>query len=458
MDGPRFAALARPSRPGPPTLSRRAVLRGAAGFTGALAASSVLPRGLIGAPTAAAAASSQIVPVSLGNPAARILLPGEAGLTDFGLDFSLTGPPAVFMSAGDTPGWSEELRSTVGGFSFGYAATLAKLQTSRAVQVCVHHGFSSTADADVAWSSLTNTLAGRGEARKAKIKSIDLVEIVAVDGPRTIMATVAADRFDAIVVALRVNEDLVTVSIADFAGKKPTQDEAVKLAEKEAEKIKQPTPDRSSIGGAFNGTWTPGFGFGSSGSAIAGTPFFAWPTVLGNNPVPFSDESSDQASQRRQTTTGVDYQSHVEGPFTGPSIFSDHGLYYSGQTSFFASSGDAKRFHEETSVRLKIGLPGVKLTKVQVSAKERRYFYKVDTSYGALSGLILNRIVSDSDHPLGFTLHVLAVPASSDTTSVDSKDFRNRCDPMIQEMANSLEIALLAPANAPLTININAPV
>jgi len=439
------------------------MLRGAAGLTGALAAASFLPRGLTGSPAVAAAASPQIVPVSLGNPAARILLPGEAGLTDFGLDFSLTGPPAVFMSASGTPGWSDELNTSVGRFAFGYAATLAAPKTQsrnagRAVQVCVHHGFTSTADADVAWSSLTTTLAGRGEARSAKIKSVDLVEIVAVDGPRTIMATVAADRFDAIVVALRADENLVTVSIADFTGKKPTQDEAVKLAEQEVEKVKQPTPDRSSVGGAFNGTWTPGFGFGSSGAAIAGAPFFAWPTVLGKTPVPFSDETSDQASLRRETSSGVEYQSHVEGPFTGASVFSEHGLYYSGQTSFFGSSGDAKRFHEETSVRLKIGLPGVKLTKVQVSATERRYFYKVESGFGTLSGLILNRIVSDADHPLGFTLHVLAVPASTETKAVSSSSFRDRCDPMIQEMANSLEISLLVPNNAPLTIGITAPV
>ncbi|MEA2511567.1 MAG: hypothetical protein QOJ59_1054 [Thermomicrobiales bacterium] len=464
MDGPRFAALARPRSTATPALSRRTMLRGVAGLTGGLAAASLIPGGWSSSPMRAAAASPQIVPASLGNPAARILLPGEAGLTDYGLDFALSGPPAVFVSPGDTPGWSDELRASVGGFAFGYAATLAAPHrdtgnTGRAVQVCVHHGFPSTGDADVAWSNLTTALAGRGEARKAKVKSIDLVEIVEVDGPRTILATVAADRFDAIVVALRAGADLVTVAIADFTGKRPTQDEAVLLAENEADKIKRPQHDRSTVAGAYNGTWTPGFGFGASGAAIAGAPFFAWPTVLRNAPVPFHGEAPDHADQRRQTSSGVQYQSHVEGPFTGaPSIFTNHGLYYSGQTSFFGKSGDAKNFHEETSTRLKIGLPGVKLTKIQVSATERRYTYRVTTAIGTLCGLVLNRIVRDADFPLGFTLHVLTVPGSPDTKAIATGHLRDRLDPVIREMADSLEVALLVPDSAPLTIGVSAPI
>lgn len=464
MEGPRFAALARPRPSATRALSRRTMLRGLAGLTGGLAASSIIPRGWSSSPMSAAAASPRIVPSSLGNPAGRILLPGEAGLTDFGLDFSLTGPPAVFVAPGDTPGWSEEIQATVGGFAFGYAATLATNHrdtgnTGRAVQVCVHHGFPSEQDADVAWSSLTAALANRGEALTAKIKSVDLVEIVEVDGPRTILATVSADKFDAIVVALRADADLVTVSIADFTGKRPTEDEAVHLAEKEADKIKNPDRDRSTVAGAYNGTWTPGFGFGASGSAIAGAPFFAWPNVLGNTPVPFSGETSDQTEQRRQLTSGVEYQSHVEGLFTGgQSVFENRNLYYSGQTSFFGSSGDAKKFREETSTRLKIGLPGVKLTKIQVSATERRYTYRVTTGIGTLCGLVLNRIVRDADYPLGFTIHVLAVPGSTDMKAIGTSELRDRCDPVIREMADSLEVALLVPDQAPLTIGVTLPV
>jgi hypothetical protein len=464
MEGPRFAALARPQQKATPALSRRAMLRGLAGLTGGLAASSIVPRGWSSTPMTAAAASSQIVPSSLGNPAGRILLPGEAGLTDFGLDFHLAGPPAVFVAPGDTPGWSEEIQATVGGFAFGYAATLAAPErntgsTGRAVQVCVHHGFPSDSDAEVAWSSLTAALASRGESRSAKIKSVDLVEIVKVDGPRTILATVSADKFDAIVVALRADATLVTVSIADFTGKRPTEDEAVKLAEKEAEKIKKPEHDRSTIAGAYNGTWTPGFGFGASGSAIAGAPFFTWPNVLGNTPVPFNGETSAETDQRRQLTSGVEYQSHVEGLFTGgQSLFENRNLYYSGQTSFFGSSGAAKSHHDETSVRLKIGLPGVKLTKIQVSATERRYTYRVTTGLGTLSGLVLNRIVRDADHPLGFTIHILTVPGNSDMKAIGTSELVDRCDPVIREMADSLEVALLVPDQAPLTIGVTLPV
>jgi hypothetical protein len=461
MEGPRFAALARPTPTALPALSRRTMLRGLAGVTGGLAAATLLPRGWSSSPVSAApAASPRIVPSSLGNPAGRILLPGEAGLVDYGLDFTLTGPPAVFVSAGDTPGWSEELRSSVSGFAFGYAATLgaphrSSGNTGRAVQACIHHGFPSESDAEVAWVSLTTTLASRGEARKAKIKSVDLVEIIAVDGPRTILATVSADRFEAIVVALRADANLVTVSIADFTGKKPTQDEAIGLAEKEAEKIKQPNTDRATVEGAYNGTWTPGFGFGASGAAIAGAPFFAWPTVLGNSPVPFNGESSAETDQRRQLSSGVQYQSHVEGPFLGAaSPWGDHGLYYSGQTSFFGSSGDAKNFHDELSVRLKIGLPGIKLTKIQVSSKERRYTYKVTTAIGTLCGLVLHRLVVDADYPLGFTLHVLAVPGSVDTPAISSGDLKDRLDPVIREMADGMEWALLDPSSAPLTIGV----
>ncbi|HEY7034596.1 MAG TPA: hypothetical protein VH482_24880 [Thermomicrobiales bacterium] len=466
MEGPRFAALARPRSNTFPALSRRSALRGLAGLTGGLAAASILPRGWSTLAARAAAASPRIVPATLGNPAGRILLPGEAGLNDYGLDFdfALSGPPLVFVAPTDTPGWSDELRASVGGFAFGYSATLATAQADtdsngRAVQVCVHHGFPSTEDADVAWSSLTTALSGNGQAQKAKIKSVDLVEIVEVNGPRTILATVAADRFDAIVVALRADVDLVTVAIADFTGKKPTQDEAVHLAEKEADKIKKPQTDRSTVAGAYNGTWTPGFGFGASGSAISGAPFFAWPNVLANSPVPFNGETADQTEQRRQLTSGVQYQSHVEGAFSGaPTIFTDRNLYYSGQTSFFASSGDADKFHEETSTRLKIGLPGVKLTKIQVSATERRYTYKVSNVNGTFCGLVLNRLCRDADYPLGFTLHILTVPAGKDTPDVPTKDLRDRLDPCIREMADSLQVALLSPQNAPLTIGVSAPV
>lgn len=466
MEGPRFAALARPRSTAVPALSRRTVLRGVAGLTGGRAAASVLPGGWSRSPLRAAADSPQIAPATLGNPAGRILLPGEAGLTDFGLDFNfaLSGPPLVFVAPTDTPGWSDQLRATVGGFAFGYSATLATPQADsgsngRAVQVCVHHGFPSTQDADVAWSSLTTALAGNGQAQKAKIQSVDLVELVEVNGPHTILATVAADRFDAIVVALRADVDLVTVAIADFTGKKPTQDEALQLAQHEADKIKKPQTDRSTIAGAYNGTWTPGFGFGASGSAISGAPFFAWPNVLANAPVPFNGETADQNAQRRQLTSGVQFQSHVEGAFSGaPTIFPDRNLYYSGQTSFFGSSGDAVTFHQETETRLKIGLPGVKLTKIQVSATERRYTYTVSNDNGTFCGLALNRLVKDADYPLGFTLHILTVPAAKDTPAVPDNDLRDRLDPCIREMADSLEVAILSPEKAPLSIGVTLPV
>jgi hypothetical protein len=466
MDGPRFFALARPSAPTIAPLSRRTVLRGAAGLAGGLAASLALPRGLTRwSPgiARAAAASPQIVPSALGNPAVRILLPGDAGLHDFGLDFALTGPPAVFVAPGDTPGWSTDLQSAVGGFAFGYAATLAQPHqaggTGRAVQACVHHGFPSTNDADAAWASLTAALASSGgKAQKAKIKELDVVELVVVEGQRTILATVGADLFDAIVVASRAGSDLVTVAIADFTGKKPTKDEAVQLAQSEAEKVRQPRPDPTDLAGAYGAQWTPGFGFGASNSAIAGTPFFAWPTVTGGAPIPFANEAPDVTEQRRQTSTGVQYQSHVEGPFfESAPTFDGHGLYYSGQTSFFGSSGDAETFHNELTTRLKAGLPGVKLTKIEVTNKERRYSYRVTSSIGTLCGVVLHRLVVEGTFPLGFSLHVLSVPATPDTHAPSTKDVRDRLDPVLKSMADALEVVLLAPDRAPLSLAINPP-
>jgi hypothetical protein len=144
--------------------------------------------------------------VRLTNPCSRVLLPGEAGLDDFGLDFSLTGPPAVFFAAGDTPGWSNDVKGSIGQFVFGYAATLTQPSrsvdsTGRAVQVCVHHGFPSTADAEIAWISLTTALSSRSYASAdAKVQTLDLVEVIVVDG-ESILATVAGGQITAIVLA-----------------------------------------------------------------------------------------------------------------------------------------------------------------------------------------------------------------------------------------------------------------
>ncbi|HEY8448106.1 MAG TPA: hypothetical protein VIL01_13455 [Thermomicrobiales bacterium] len=465
MDGPRFYALARPTLDGAPRspieinrlVNRRQLLKGLGGLTLAGLAARHFPR----VSSVAAHPAAQAAPASLGNPAGRVLLPGDAGLHDFSLDFSLAGPPAVFFYPGDTPGWSAEVASAVGGFAFGYASTLSGAgggsRPGRAVQVCVHHGFPSGSDADIAWSSLTSALIsadGKGRAKKARVKNLDLVEIIAVSGERSILATVAADIFAAIVVASRAGSDLITVAIADFNGQTPTEDECVKLVEAEAKKIKRRHDDEGSLKSHYFRQWLPGFGFGSVG---ASAPFFSWPVMLGGQPVPFSTDTADTIQQRRQLAAGVQYQSQVEGPLVESTpLFNTHGLYYSGQTSFFDSADEAERYVAETSARLRAGLPGISLSKVQTSKTERRYTYKLPSQLGTLCGYVLHRLVLDLSYPISFVLHVVAVPASPDTKTLPTKKVRDRLDPVIQEMGDGLHQTLLNPSGAPLIVPVSS--
>src|SRR5829696_3391985 len=226
MDGhPRFV---RPSAPIAPAsvgllapaasplvsarLNRRQAVQGLGAGAAALVAGA---HGLrLSAPSAAARASN----VKLTNPCSRVLMPGDKGLHDFSLDFSLSGAPTVFFFAGDTPGWSSDVKGSLDGFVFGYAATLADSKQStgsggRAVQVCVHHGFPSSADADIAWISLTTALNSRAyDSSDARVQSLDLVEVIVIDG-ESILATVAGGQTNAIVLASRSGSDLVTVAI-----------------------------------------------------------------------------------------------------------------------------------------------------------------------------------------------------------------------------------------------------
>lgn len=461
MDGPRFVSLARPSRP---VVSRRRVLGGlAGGFAAALAGPRLWPSFAPASASASAipAAGPPILPVGLANPASRIVLPGEGGLHDFGLDFVLTGPPAVFFAAGDTPGWSSDLKSAVSGFAFGYAATLAKPRRDRhapdrAVQIYVHHGFASTDDAGAAWYSLTGALAGgrRSNVEEAKVHALDVAEVVALSGRRSILVTVEADQFDAVVLVSRAGADVVTVAIADFTGKTPTIDEAIAVAEVEAEKLERLTAiQRVDLASAFAAQWTPGFTFGS------GAPFFAWPVVLRGAPVAVANDTADSVALRRQTAAGVQFQSHVEGPFieAAPAL-AGHGLYYSGQSNFFASTSDAKTYHEETSARLRAGLPGISLRKPSSSRNERRYPYEVSSSFGKLRGLMLHRIVSDGDFPLSLALHVVAVPFGGDAPVIDLDAVRERLDVLLTPMRDGLENCLLAPDRAPALVVVPPPV
>src|ERR687897_11429 len=104
MDGPRFA---RPTRPLTPHVSRRQALRLAGGLAALALGAHARPGRLAAAP-----AAQEGIPAQLGNPAGRVLLPGEAGLDGFDLDFTLTGPPSVFFAPVDTPGWSPALSAT----------------------------------------------------------------------------------------------------------------------------------------------------------------------------------------------------------------------------------------------------------------------------------------------------------------------------------------------------------
>lgn len=467
MDGPRFYALARPAldvaahqpRDAHRALTRRQILKGFGGLSLAAAAGrSLAPRS-----TRAAVPAATVSPATLGNPASRVLLPGDAGLHDFSLDFSLAGPPAVFFYPGDTPGWSPDVASAVGGFAFGYASTLSGAggpsRPGRAVQVCVHHGFPSTSDADIAWSSLTAALIsadGKGRAKKAKVKNLDLVEIIAVSGDRSILETVAADIFAAVVVASRAGADLVTVAIADFTGTTPTSDECVKLAEEEAKKVRRRHPESLDPASHYVCQWLPGF---SIDSATSSAPFFSWPVVLGNQPVPFSTDTEETLQQRRQATAGVLYQSQIEGPLAeSMPLFSTHGLYYSGQTSFFDSYEQAERYVAETSARLRAGLPGISLSKAGATNTERRYTYKLPSQLGTLCGYVLHRLVVDLPYPISFVLHVLAVPASPETKTLPTKQVRERLDPVIQQMGDGLHATLVNPAGAPLIIPVSSSV
>src|SRR4051794_1279478 len=80
MDGFRFSLAPRVRPAAVPLITRRQTLKGVAGGLAlALASSSGL------SPRSAAARSAETY--ALTNPASRVLLPGEAGLDHFGLDF-----------------------------------------------------------------------------------------------------------------------------------------------------------------------------------------------------------------------------------------------------------------------------------------------------------------------------------------------------------------------------------
>jgi hypothetical protein len=396
----------------------------------------------------------------LTNPCSRVLLPGEAGLHDFGLDFTVNGAPTVFFVAGDTPGWSNDVKGSLGEFMFGYAATLTQPSrssgsTGRSVQVCVHHGFPSTSDADVAWISLTTALSSRAsEKSDAKVQTLDLVELIVVDG-ESILATVASGSTSAIVLASRSGADLVTVAIADFDGRTPSADEALKLAEEEGKKLNRSREiERRDLGSAFASQWTPGFQLGSA----SGAPFFAWPTLLDQSPVPIAGESDGQLEFRRLTNAEITHQSHIEGPFweTEPA-FSTHGLFYSAQSNFFGAAANARAHHEQMADRLRASMPDASIIEVHVGSKERRYAYESWTSYGPVSAITLHHIVKDADFPLSLSMHIVAVPYGADVPALNLDDVIGRLDDVLKEMRDGLADALIRPDSSPLMVAVSSP-
>jgi hypothetical protein len=449
MDGHRSPISPRTIASSPLRLTRRQALGGLGGGAFALIAGA---HGL-GSPGRALAASGD----RLVNPSSRVLLPGEAGLSDFGLDFALTGAPTIFFAPGDTPGWSDDVKGAVADFVFGYSATLtqpsATGSTGRAVQVCVHQGFPSTSDADVAWSSLTAALAGRGSAEgKAQVQSLDLVEVVVVEG-ESIMAKVAGSQLDAIVLASRAGSELVTVAIADFDGKRPSVDEAVGLAEKEGEKLQRSREiERRDLRSAYATQWTPGFQLGTA----SGAPFFSWPTFMDNAPVSVAGETASQLEFRRQVNAAVQHQSHIEGPFwESAPLFPTHGLFYSAESNFFDSSADAKGHHDDTKRRLEGSMTDATIIEIHLGKVERRYGYETPTSYGNLSAITLHRIVQDGDFPLSLSIHIVAVPFSADSPKLDLNVVVEQLDPTLKEMREGLEKCLVQPDRAPLTVSVN---
>lgn len=450
MDGHRTPISPRTIASSPLRLTRRQALGGLGAGSLALLAGA---HGLGSPGRALAAAGDRLV-----NPCSRILLPGEAGLSNFGLDFALTGAPTIFFASGDTPGWSDDLKGAVAQFVFGYSATLtqpsASGNTGRALQVCVYQGFPSTSDADVAWSSLTAALASRGSSEgKASVETLDLVEVVVVEG-ESIMATVAGSQLDAIVLASRSGAELVTVAIADFDGNRPSVDEAVGLAEAEGEKLRQSREiERRDLRSAYATQWTPGFQLGSA----SGAPFFAWPTFMDNAPVSVAGESSSQLEFRRQVNAAVQHQSHIEGPFwESAPLFPTHGLFYSAESNFFDSSSASRGHHDGTKERLKGSMQDATIVDIHLGRAERRYGYETPTSYGKLSAVTLHRIVQDGDYPLSLSIHIVAVPFSADSPALDLNVVIERLDPALKEMREGLERSLVQPDRAPLTVSVNS--
>lgn len=432
-----------------PRLTRRQALGGLGGGALALLATGA---GLGGAPRAAAAGERLV------NPCSRVLLPGDAGLSGYGLDFSLSGAPTIFFAAGDTPGWSDDLKGSVSQFRFGYSATLTRPSSAggarRAVQVCVHQGFPSSGDAEVAWTSLTAALSGRGsEAGGAQVRTLDIVEVVVVEG-QSIMATVAGSRLDAIVLASRSGGDLVTVAIADFEGNHPSVDEALSLAEAEGAKLRASREiERRDLRSAYQTQWTPGFQLGSA----SGAPFFAWPTFMDNAPINVAGESAAQLDFRRQVNAAVQHQSHIEGPFWESSpIFPTHGLFYSAESNFFDTSSAAKGHHGDTKRRLEGSMTDATIVEIHLGRTERRYGYKTPTSYGTLSAITLHRIVRDGDYPLSLSVHIVAVPYRADSPALDLNDVIDRLDPVLKAMRDGLEGCLVQPETAPLTVSVRS--
>lgn len=452
MDGVRFPSSPMSSRLLSRPINRRRVVGGAAG-AGLAAALGGVPS-LAGPGRAAAADGSSL---QLVNPASRVLLPGEAGLSEFGLDFALAGPPAVFFASSDTPGWSDDVKTSVGGFAFGYASMLTdgsrSSSSGRAVQTCVHHGFSSKNDAEIAWTSLIAALTSAGRsADKAEVRSLDLVELIIVEG-QSILASVSSAGVSAIVLASRSGTDLVTVAIADFTGRQPSADEALSLAEAEGEKLNWSRQiERTNLTNAFAGQWTPGFQLGSS----SGAPFFAWPTQLSGSPVKMTGESSDQYTLRRQSNALVQHQSHIEGPFweSNPA-FSTHALYYSAQSNFFSSSSEVKSYHGQTEERLRASMLDVTVTKIKGSSFERRFGYETITSYGALTGITLHRVVTDGTFPVSLAIHIIAVPYYADSAALTVDEIFDRLDRALGEMRDGLESCLVTPERSPLIIQVS---
>jgi hypothetical protein len=453
MDDPGFARFA-----GPLTIpvTRRRVLRG---LGGGLAAALV---GARARSTAAAIPPAQeLLPYALGNPAGRILLPGEAGLTDYGLDFQLVGPPTVYFGSNDIPGWSSELKEPVDGFALGYTATLANKRSDggskRAVQVCVNHGFSSEGDAATAWSGLTAALASSGEIRSDApiVVEVDLIEVIELNGQRTILATVESDQFDAVVFAARVGSDLVTVAMADFTGRKPTMKEAAHLAEVEAAKLTAVIDfDSGDLTAAFAAQWIPGFAFNHTGSL----PFYSWPVILDRAPVVHADDTQATISRRRDAAPDVHFKSHVEGAFgdAGPA-FANHFLYYNSETNYFSSGESARSFQAGTKARLEAGLPGISLTQLRETRTEHRYAYHLPTELGTLAGLSLHRLVLDGAFPIATVINILAVPFDAGTDAPTIDWFSQRLGTVIIVMSDKLELGLLDPRNCPATISVDPP-